>query len=172
MGKKKHRLIQFIALIFVVGLLIVFAIGLHSQNHAVSVGDKAIDFELEDLEGNIHRLSDQEGKIVILNFFATWCKTCEKEMPTLIEFQKEFGNDVSYFTVAMSDSKRSIKKYIKRTGYDIPYFFDFNFSIADDYGIVGQPETVIIDENGILNKHFVGPVSQELLSTEVNKLIN
>src|SRR5699024_12738388 len=99
------------------------------------------DFEIEDLEGNIHHLSDHAGEVIILNFFATWCDSCEKEMPDLIEFQEEFQGDISYFTIVKSDSKRTVEKYIDSTGYDIPYFFDFDLSISDEFGVVGQPRS-------------------------------
>src|SRR5699024_12692482 len=116
------------------------------------------DVEIEDLEGNIHNLSDHAGEVIILNFFATWCDSCEKEMTDLIEFQEEFQGDISYFTIVKSDSKRTVEIYIDRTGCDIPYFFDFDLSISDEFGFVGQLETIVIDKVRLINNHYFGHV--------------
>jgi len=170
--RKNHPIIQTVVLLFVLSLLIVFAVGVFSQDKAYGIGDEVDDFEIEDLEGNIHRLSDHAGEVIILNFFATWCDSCEKEMPDLIEFQEEFQDDISYFTIVKSDSKRTVEKYIDRTGYDIPYYFDFDLSISDEFGVVGQPETIVIDKDGTIKNHYVGPVSRDVLALEVSELNN
>lgn len=170
MKKKKHSIFQFAGLALLIGLLIVFVIGLRDQGKALEIGDEAMDFELEDLEGNVHRFSDYKGNIVVLNFFTTWCESCEEEAPMLIDFQEEFKDDVVSFTIVKADSRRSVEKYIERTGYEMPYLFDFDTSVSDDYGVIGQPETTIIDRDGIIRNHFVGPVSRDVLALEVDKL--
>lgn len=110
----------------------------------------------------MYQLSDYQGKPVVLNFFTTWCESCHEIAPSLIEFEKEYGDDIQIFTVVRSESQRTLQKYLDRTGYDERlYIFDFNSEMSDRYGIVGQPETVIIDENGIVVEHFVGPVPGE-----------
>lgn len=170
MKSKKHTVIQVVVSAFVAGLLIVFAIGINGQTKAMGIGDEVDDFEIEDLEGEIHSLSDHTGNIIVLNFFATWCKTCEEEMPTMMDFQEEFQTEVSFFTIVKSESKRSVSKYIDRTGYDIPYYFDFDLALSDSLGVIGQPETIIIGQDGIIKNHFVGPVSRDVLALEINEL--
>src|SRR5699024_7629251 len=146
--RKNHPIIQTVVLLFVLSLFIVFAVGVFSQDKAYGIGDEVDDFEIEDLEGIIHHLSDHYCEVIISNFLSQWVYSCGKEMPDLIELQEEFQRDISYFTSVKSDSKRTFEKYIDRTGYDIPYFFDFDLSISDEFGVVGQPETIVIDKDG------------------------
>lgn len=142
-----------------------------NKNEVVEVGDEAFDFQLEGLSGEVYQLSDYQGKPVVLNFFTTWCESCHEIAPSLIEFEKEYGDDIQIFTVVRSESQRTLQKYLDRTGYDERlYIFDFNSEMSDRYGIVGQPETVIIDENGIVVEHFVGPVPGEDLAKIIEEL--
>lgn len=166
---KKTKIIQLGILVFVIGILVLFVIGLRGGNE-VGIGDKAVDFELEDLNGKLHRLSDYEGKVIVLNFFATWCNPCQEQAPTLHEFYHEYKDEIGYFTIVKSDSKRSVEKYKERTGFDMPYVFDFDLTVSDTYGVIGQPETIIIDQDGIIHNHFVGSVTRDMLAFEISKL--
>src|SRR5699024_9302719 len=133
-----------------------------NQGDIVGVGDEAYEFQLEDEEGKMYQLSDYKGKPVVLNFFSTWCKSCHTQAPSMIRFEQEVADDVQVFTVVRSESPRALEQYLERTGFtDRLYIFDFDTEVSDRYGVVGQPETIIIDEDGIIVNHIMGPISGE-----------
>lgn len=162
--------IQWLVLLVLVGFIAILVINLN-KNESLTVGDEAYDFALEDRNGNIYQLSDYKGKPVILNFFTTWCESCNEVAPSMIEFEKRYGEDIQVFTVVRAESQRTLDKYLERSGYeDRLYIFDYNMEVSDRFGIVGQPETVIIDENGIIVEHIVGPIYSEELAKVLNEL--
>ena len=107
-------------------------------------------FKLADDAGEGH-LSDYQGKWVLLNFWATWCAPCRKEMPMLAELQTEFGGEMfEVVTLATGrNSPQGIVKFFKETGIDnLPRHQDPKQNVAKDMGIFGLPITVIINPNG------------------------
>lgn len=168
----KARWIQSIAIVFVLGLFLIFIINLKSQAEVAYVGDEAIDFELEALNGDVHRLSDYTGKPIVLYFFTTWCSSCKSQTPEMLDFREEFGDDVEVLTIVRSESKRAVEKYMDESGHtDHLYLFDFNTEVSDSYGVVGQPETIIIDEDGIVADHIVGPLTKDLLVDKMGSML-
>ncbi|SES42080.1 TlpA family protein disulfide reductase [Salipaludibacillus aurantiacus] len=169
----KTRWIQAATGLFVIGILITFVIGLRVQGDTVGIGDEAYNFELEDQAGELYQLDAYKGKPVVLNFFSTWCKPCESQAPEMMQFTEEFQDEVYVFTVVKSESKRAVERFIERTGYDNKtYVFDFDLEVSQRYGIVGQPETVIIDENGVVADHIVGSVNRDVMAKKVSDLLN
>ena len=167
---KKTRWIQGITLFILVGFITILVVNLN-KNESVTVGDEAYDFALEDRTGEIYQLSDYRGKPVVLNFFTTWCESCHEVAPSLIEFEKEYGDEFQIFTIVRAESERTLEKYLERTGYeDRLYIFDYDMEVSDRYGIVGQPETVIIDENGMIVEHIVGPITGKELAKVMSNL--
>lgn len=107
-------------------------------------------FKLED-DGGEGSLNDYSGKWVLLNFWATWCAPCRKEMPMLAELQTEFGGDTfAVVTLATGrNSPQGIVKFFKETEItNLPRHQDPKQNIAKDMGVFGLPITVIIDPNG------------------------
>ena len=162
------RITQGITLLFVIAIIVVFIIHLKNSNEIVEVSDEAYDFALEDVNGEIYQLSDFKGKPVVLNFFSTWCESCHEQSLSLIRFEKEYGDDIHIFTIVRAESKRTLNKYIKKHG-DMygkrQFLFDFDTEVSERFGVVGQPETIIIDENRIVVDHIVGPISGEEIAS-------
>jgi peroxiredoxin len=137
------------------------------------IGTKATDFNLKDLKGKTHLLSELKGKVVVLNFWFVECKPCIMEMPELNELVEEFKEkNIVFLAIALND-KKELKKFLKTT--------DFNYKVvangqtsADSYGVKGFPTNVIIDQNGII--HYVstgiGPNNKENLQKAINELLN
>jgi peroxiredoxin len=135
------------------------------------IGTKATDFNLKDLKGKTHLLSELKGKVVVLNFWFVECKPCIMEMPELNELVEEFKEkNIVFLAIALND-KKELKKFLKTT--------DFNYKVvangqtsADSYGVKGFPTNVIIDQNGII--HYVstgiGPNNKENLQKAINEL--
>ncbi|SDZ67117.1 Peroxiredoxin [Evansella caseinilytica] len=166
----KRRIAQGAILLFIIGVLATFVIGIRAQGNAVGVGDEAVDFALEDMDGQLHQLSDYRGEIVVLNFFASWCKPCEAEAPELIAFHEEFADELIFFSIVKSETKRNVERFVERTGYEKPFLFDFDLTVSKSFGVVGQPETIIIDQNGVIREHIVGPVTRDVLAKKVSEL--
>jgi peroxiredoxin len=136
------------------------------------IGTKATDFNLKDLKGKTHILSELKGKVVVLNFWFVECKPCIMEMPELNELVEEFKEkNIVFLAIALND-KKELKKFLKTT--------DFNYKVvangqtsADSYGVKGFPTNVIIDQNGII--HYVstgiGPNNKENLQKAINELL-
>ena len=109
----------------------------------------APDFELADLDGGPFRLSEQRGKVVVINFWATWCPPCRMEIPGFIDLQQEYGDDVVFVGVALDqDGSDSVRPYAAEKGINYPVLPN-GFSAARAFGgIASLPTTYIIDRHG------------------------
>lgn len=137
-------------------------------------GEKAPDFSLPDTEGNEFHLSDTAGKIVILDFWATWCPPCQETVPHLNELQKKYGAQGLQVVGVALDRKglRVVKPFAKK--YDISYKLlvgDYSKVIEDYGGIDGIPTLFLIDRQGRIVTKFEGYVEEQELEDAVKKLL-
>lgn len=156
-------------MVFAIAMLIVMVMGLRSVGSSVSIGEKGYDFELQDLEGNIHRLSDYEGQMVFINFFATWCQQCVIEAPELERFNEEFKDDMTLLIMVRGEPVRTVQRYVERTNSNKTYLMDFNTDIGRRFGVTGQPETIVINEEGIIIDHYIGSVNRDFLARRLEE---
>ena len=140
----------------VVSLMLVFAINIvrHAprQASAIQLNGQAPDFALQTLDGKTLHLSDFRGKVVVLNFWATWCEPCKIEMPWFVELQKQYGpSGLQFLGVAMDDaSPREIASFAHDMGVNYPILLGKE-AVGDAYGGVQfLPETFYIDRHGKL----------------------
>ncbi|MBB5174807.1 TlpA family protein disulfide reductase [Texcoconibacillus texcoconensis] len=165
----RQKLLNMGIFTFAIGMLLVFVIGLQSQSSAVGIGDQAQSFELQDESGEIHDLDDHLGeKPIVLSFFTTWCSSCIVQAPDIAEFNEQYKNEVQFFYIVKGETQSTIEKYIEENDKKETYLLDFNLDVSDSYGVVGQPETIVIDSNGVIQEHFIGTVTRDLLITTVN----
>ncbi|WP_176167406.1 TlpA family protein disulfide reductase [Mesobacillus jeotgali] len=153
------KIVPVIVIAAVLGLLGFLVSGLGGKTSA-QAGDQAIDFELQDIDGNTYKLSDFKGQPVVLNFFATWCAPCIEEAPELEAFGKEY-KDAKLLILAKGESKRRMEKYIGESGSKLTYLLDTKEEISKEYNVIGQPETIIVDGNGIIVERFSGPTTKD-----------
>jgi len=123
----------------------------------VSIGEVDQGFSLPDLQGQLHGLP--EGKVVLLNFWATWCPPCRKEVPSMVKVYnklKEKGLDI----VAVSVDKRrdDVVKFVKEQEMNFTVLHDVDSKVAHQYRVFRYPETFIIDRNGVVRQHLTGAV--------------
>ncbi|RBP46899.1 cytochrome c biogenesis protein/redoxin [Garciella nitratireducens] len=136
----------------------------------------AIDFTLVDQYGEIHTLSEYKGKVVFLNFWATWCPPCRMEMPDIEEVYKEKGKnaeDVIILGVAgpnlgREGSKEEIIAFLKEEGYTYPVVFDETGDIMATYSIQSLPTTFIIDRDGNIVDYILGAMSKETMENIID----
>lgn len=123
-----------------------------------AVGRQAPAVELRDADGNLWKLSDLRGKVVFLNFWATWCTTCKSEMPYKEQlFQKMQGRPFQMLGILFRDSPSNLPAYKMKLPVSAPTLISNDSETAKLYGITGVPETFIIDKNGIVREKIVGP---------------
>ncbi|MGA7595011.1 MAG: TlpA disulfide reductase family protein [Gallionella sp.] len=139
---------------------------------ALSKPIPAPEFTLEDIDGKKFSLEEYRGKVVLLNFWATWCPPCRREMPSMERLHRNFkGKD---FTVlAVNQMEDSDQVFIFTGGLEVsPTFtilFDKNSDVARAYGVVGLPTTYLIDKNGKIRFRAIG--GREFDHPEVEKQI-
>ena len=134
-----------------------------------------IDFTLYDQYGNRHTLSEYKGKIVFLNFWATWCPPCRGEMPHMEELYNEYNknqDDVVILGVASPNlgregNENDIKDFLSEEGYTFPVVLDNNGAMVYDYGISAFPTTFIIDKEGYITKYIPGAMDKSTMQSVI-----
>ena len=122
------------------------------------IGKQAPDFILTDTHGKSWWLKEQRGKVVFLNFWATWCPPCREEMPSMVTLDKAMtGRPFLMLTVLSNDDPNIAENFVRGIGATFPVLLDPANRIAKAYGLTGVPETFIIDANGILREKYIGP---------------
>lgn len=131
-----------------------------SKYEPLTVGKIAPDFELPDLVDKDVRLSDFRGKVVFLNFWATWCKPCREEMPSMEVLYKNFGRDglvVLAISIDRVTTKKDIPPFVKSLNLTFPILIDSWGQTDKRYKLMGVHETYIIDQQGLLREKVIGP---------------
>lgn len=138
-------------------------------------GNIAPDFQLINLEGKEMKLSDLQGKKVILNFWATWCPPCKEEIPDMQKFYEEHGEgneQVEILAVNLTYSERNkadVEKFAKNYQMTFPILLDTNEEISDLYQVFTIPTSYLIDSKGIIRKKIIGPMDEKILNELMTK---
>ncbi len=127
----------------------------------VAVGKTAPDFSLVDMEGNKHKLSDYRGQGVFLNFWATWCKPCEREMPYIDNQYQEFKDKgVAVLTVDVGESELVVNNFIDKYDLSFPVMIDKDGQVQTAYKIDPLPFTFLIDKDGKVVRAYKGELTE------------
>jgi peroxiredoxin len=129
------------------------------QQSSGRAGFPAPDFTLTDIAGRPHHLTDYRGKIVFLNVWATWCPPCREEMPSMEElYQRLRGKEFAMLAVSQDeDGVAAVKPFVDQMGLTFPVLIDRRGVVSTRYGVTGYPETFIIDRDGQVIQHIIGP---------------
>jgi len=130
---------------------------------APKIGIPLKAFSLRDLDGNKISLEDYYGKPLIINFWATWCRPCEKEMPLLNETAINASNYLNVIGINVEEDRNTVLKFTENHLIDFPVLLDPDGKIADQFVVNGFPTTFFIDGNGVLRAIRVGELDQDLL---------
>jgi len=140
--------------------------GCYSSSKPSSIGTPAPDFTIADSDRRV-ALSQLRGKIVVLNFWATWCPPCVEEMPSLVQMQKKLQDKgVTVLAVSVDDDAGDYHKFLKDHNIDLLTVRESGqrtdkgviAPVSSRYGTIKVPETYIIDRNGTIRRKFIGPV--------------
>jgi len=120
----------------------------------------AADITVTALNGSRQKLSDLKGKVVMLNFWATWCPPCREEIPSLMNLNKMMeGKPFQMLAVSIDEGgKADVEKFFSRSGFSLPAYTDQDRKAAAIYGVTGVPETFLIDTKGNIVKKVIGPL--------------
>ena len=144
----------------------------NKENTAVPAGQSLVaDFTLRDLDGQLHKLSDYRGKVVFLNFWATWCPPCRAEIPSMERLNEVLGNkDFVMLAVNTDENVKDLEAFVKETPHNFTVLSDADGKIQKLYGVDKFPETFILDRQGRIVERFIG--ARDWSSTEALKFFN
>jgi peroxiredoxin len=133
-----------------------------------AVGMPGAEFSLKDLHGQTQSLSQYRGKIVLLNFWATWCKPCTTEMPAMeAAFTRLQDQDFVVLAVNELEDEAKVRQHIQEYGHTFPVLMDRDNRVANQYGVYGLPVSVFIDPEGRVQEYIKGGLLTEKKIYEV-----
>jgi len=132
----------------------------------------APNFRLEDLKGRKIELKNFRGKVIFLNFWATWCGPCKEEMPSIETLHQQFKEkDFVFLTISVDyEGKKPVKEFIEKQRYTFPVLLDPKCETLDLYKVKGIPTTILIDKNRKMIGKAIGPRNWK--SPEAISLLN
>ena len=126
------------------------------------VGFRAPDFTAQTLKGRPVSLGQQRGKIVMLNFWATWCLPCRVEMPWMQQLYDRFGGeDFEILAISGGEPEEVVHPFVDELGVKFPILLDRDFGIHKRYQVMAIPSTYLIDRDGVITHRFFGAVEWE-----------
>ena len=135
-------------------------------------GREAFDFSAETLSGDSLSLEELRGKVVLLNFWASWCIACIDEHAHFVEAERRFADeDFQMLGVVYQDEPENARRWMRQRGGDWPNLIDPRSRIAIDYGVYGVPETYFIARDGRIAYKQIGPVNRPLLNEWITRLL-
>ncbi len=146
--------------------------GVHAAITAANSRKPAPDFALTDSKGAPLRLSDFKGKVVLLDFWATWCGGCKVEIPWYVEFDKKYkGQGLAVVGVSMDDGGwKVVQPFLQQKGINYPVVIG-NDDLAKRYDLTSMPMTLLIDRNGKIADSHVGVVDKDGFESEIRSLL-
>ena len=135
---------------------------------------QAPDFTVYDGDGGAVYLSDYFGKPIVLNFWASWCGPCQREMPEFEEAYQRLNGEVEFLMVNMTDGQRetidTASAFVEEEGYTFPVFYDADSDAAMTYGAYSLPTTYFLDAEGHVEAHAKGAIDAETLQVGIDMI--
>jgi peroxiredoxin len=143
-----------------------------AERGVVKVGDEAPNFQLRDLAGNVVSLSQLRGKVVLLNFWATWCGPCRVEMPAMEQLYRTFPRREFEILAVSTDPQGAAvtRPFQQEMGFTFPILHDSEYRVGLTYGARTLPMTFMVDRQGIIRQKIFG--ARDWDSTEARELIS
>ena len=149
-----------LAILFMLLMLVGLAACSKKEKTLPGEGKPAPDFTLKNLAGENVSLTGLRGKVVLLNFWATWCPPCREEIPSMVKLNQAMaGKPFQMLAVSIDEGgKKAVEAFYQRVGATLPTLLDTNQEVGARYGITGVPETFLIDPKGVILKKVIGPL--------------
>jgi DsbE subfamily thiol:disulfide oxidoreductase len=120
-------------------------------------------FSLPDLSGELIKLEGFRGRVVIINFWTTWCIPCKEEMPMLDEFSRENSGSITVLGINVGDSINKVMGFMEEVKVSFPILIDETGVVGSTYHVVGYPTTYFVDGAGIIRGKYIGLITRRLL---------
>ena len=122
------------------------------------------------------RMQAFQGKPLLLNFWATWCGPCKSELPAFDKAYKEYGEEIAFLMVNLTDGSRdtvdSVKAFVNENEYSFPVYFDTEYEGSNAYKVTSIPLTILIDKNGNVYQSHVGAMNESRLNGYIEDLMD
>lgn len=137
------------------------------------VYDKAPDFELKATDGKMIKLSDYKGKIVIIDFWATWCPPCRKGIPDLVELQEKYGKDLVIIGISLDDKRtiKDVEPFVSKYKINYPVVYGDEKTVGLFGNIESIPTSFVIDREGNIVKTHVGLIPKSEYEKDIEGLL-
>jgi len=171
---RTRRLVLIIVAILV--LLSLYEVATHRSHHSNgrpgTIGSTAPAFSLQDLSGKPLSLADYSGKVVLLNFWATWCTPCRGEIPQFVDFQNTYGpQGLQLIGISMDDDAKPVQEFYQQFKMNYPVAVG-NANLAESYGgVLGLPVTFLIGRDGHIAAKYVGATDLNALQQKLQSLL-
>ena len=170
-----RNILLIVGILLLLGLMAIMAVNLQKIESVDLQGRKAPDFSLtlfDQFEQNQMALADLRGKVVVVNFWASWCVECYKEAALLEQGWQDYKDrDVMFVGVDYLDTDKEGLAYMAKYGITYPSGPDLGSKIAKDYAITGVPETFFIDQEGNIVHVQIGPIERDQLYGLLDRLV-
>jgi thiol-disulfide isomerase/thioredoxin len=166
------RLIGIAGMVFLFGMTVFFA-SCSEKKTEVAEGTLSPKLDVRDVRtGQAIDIFQLKGKVILVNFWASWCMPCKEEMPSIEALHRELlkNNAFLMVTILYKDDAKTATDYMRANNYTFPLFIDNDGISARRYGVTGVPETYLIDKKGALRKRVIGPADWN--SSEAKAFIN
>jgi peroxiredoxin len=122
-------------------------------------GDAAPSFSLRDLDGATHSLAHYRGKVLLVNFWATWCEPCREEMPSIQRLRNKIGDkNFAVLAVNVDEPDARVRQFVRTSGLDLTIVMDLNKTVTRDWGVRYLPVSFIVGADGRIRYRVVGDI--------------
>jgi len=171
--KKKRLLVRSIIFLIIsaAALYTIYASITNKKVDQLRIGQKAPDFMLVDQYGKKQQLSAYKGQGVFLNFWATWCKPCETEMPILNKVYKKYKKQgIQVLSINIGESPLVVDRFIEKYQLDFSIMNDADEGVQEAYAINPLPVSFLIDKDGMVQAIYTGELTEEKIQTLMKKI--